>query len=60
MYAKAIDYSPEINKIYHLFVAIVYELEIAEERLNKLSDPETHSRLLQTVNQLEYSSFMRD
>ncbi|MBW6484030.1 MAG: hypothetical protein K0B10_13340 [Vicingaceae bacterium] len=60
MYEKVIDYSPEINKIYHLFVAIVDELEIAEERLEKLSDPEIHSRLLRTVNQLEYSSFMRD
>lgn len=60
LYAKAVDVSPEIEEIYNLFVEIVEELDIVEERLNKLRDPQIHSRLLQTISQLEYSSFMRD
>jgi len=60
LYAKGVDTSPEIREIYNQFVDIVEELDMVEERLNKLKDPQIHSRLLQTISQLEYSSFMRD
>jgi len=60
LYAKIKDDSEVIENIYQTFVEIVDELEMAEERLRKLQNPEIHARLLQTVNQLQYSSFFMD
>jgi hypothetical protein len=60
LYAQIKDGSEAIENIYQTFVEIVEELEIAEERLSKLQNPEIHARLLQTVNQLQYSSFLMD
>ncbi|MEX1003708.1 MAG: hypothetical protein WDZ35_16430 [Crocinitomicaceae bacterium] len=60
LYSKIKDDGGVIHEIYQILFDIVEELKASEERLTKLQDPEIHSRLLQTVNQLQYSSFLVD
>jgi hypothetical protein len=60
LYAKIQDENKEVKNIYNTLVEIVEELESAEERFNKLKNPKIHSMLLNTVNQLQYSSFLMD
>lgn len=59
-YDQIKEINTTIYDIYVDFVNISSELELAEERLTKLQDPNVLAKILESVNRLNKSSFIKD
>jgi hypothetical protein len=52
-------HSPILFQIHNDFLGIVDEFKRAQEYLGKLKDPKIHSAILETVNRLQTSIFLK-